>query len=420
MNMQNKRKTVLLILFLLFFFSFFHRYFTVANYFFMGAVIITTWATNSFKEKVSVFRQGKHIWFMLAFFMVLIFSFLASQNKEDGLHFLLRRMPLLLFPLSIGLIQLTRELRDRVLFGLAIIVTIACMVSLGWAIYRSIEENNPAWLYNDALSYFIGQQSIYTSVFVNISIYIFVYFILYYRPSLLKKIGISSAILFLLIISYLLASRNMMLMLYIMIILFSIYIVIKRKKITEGIALLSVITAGVFIIFLFFPKTINRFRELAFTEFNFESKGKESHYNMEITPDQWNGANFRLAAWRCGWELFQEHPVMGVGLGDKKDELFQVYAEKKFQFAINTKKNVHNNYLDILISTGLIGLFLFLIGWVILPFIRVVKNQDGLGVLILLTFFLAMLTENYFDRSLGVMLFAFFIPFILAGSLLKR
>jgi O-antigen ligase len=103
-----------------------------------------------------------------------------------------------------------------------------------------------------------------------------------------------------------------------------------------------------------------------------------------------------------------------VGLGDKKDELFKVYHEKKFAFAINTGKNVHNNYLDILMSTGIIGLILFLMGWVILPVIRVIQGRDGLGFLILITFVIAMLTENYFDRTLGAILFGFFIPFLLS------
>ena len=75
-----------------------------------------------------------------------------------------------------------------------------------------------------------------------------------------------------------------------------------------------------FLVFKFFPKTINRFRELAYTQFNFQSQAKESHYAGELSPDQWNGANFRLAAWQCGWLLFKEHPLTGVDLGDKEDD----------------------------------------------------------------------------------------------------
>src|SRR4029077_6902287 len=97
-------------------------------------------------------------------------------------------------------------------------------------------------------------------------------------------------------------------------------------------------------------------------------------------------------------------PVMGVHLGDKKTKLVEKYQEKDFQFAIRTEKNLHNNYLDILVGTGIIGLFLFLTGWYILPMRRAFLFKDYLSVLIMVTFAIAMITEVYFDRSLGGML----------------
>jgi O-antigen ligase len=371
---------------------------------------------NTYQEKVQLFRERKYLRFMFAFVIVLLFSFLDSDNKTAGTQFLLRRIPLLIFPFTIGLISLSKKQRDIILLGAGIIVSIACMATLGYAYYRFKQENNSVWLYNDALTYFIRQQSIYTSVIVNISVYSFVYYLLNYQLSGWKRILLIIGIGFLFVISYLLASRNMMLILYLTIFLFSLYIIIKRRKYIAGIGLLVAIVIMAGAVFVFFPKTINRFKELAFTQFNYESQAKESHYAGNLTPDLWNGANFRLAAWPCGWKVFKKNPVMGVGIGDKKDELFKVYEEKKFMFAISTGKNVHNNYLDILMSTGIIGLFLFLVGWAILPMIRVIKGRDELGFLILTTFLIAMLTENYFDRSLGALLFGFFIPFLLSRN----
>ena len=92
------------------------------------------------------------------------------------------------------------------------------------------------------------------------------------------------------------------------------------------------------------------------------------------------------------------------------------YKEKNFQFALRTKKNLHNNYLDILVGMGIIGLFLFLMGWLILPMKVAFSDGDFLSVLIILTFGIAMITEVYFDRSLGGMLVGFFIPFLLTGK----
>jgi O-antigen ligase len=114
--------------------------------------------------------------------------------------------------------------------------------------------------------------------------------------------------------------------------------------------------------------------------------------------------------------LFQQHPVVGVGLGDKKMELFKVYEQKHFEFAIRTNKNVHNNYLDILYSLGVVGLLLFVWGWIVLPVATALKHKDGLAVLIMLTFAAAWITEIYFDRNLGGMLTGFIIPFLLTDK----
>jgi O-antigen ligase len=101
-----------------------------------------------------------------------------------------------------------------------------------------------------------------------------------------------------------------------------------------------------------------------------------------------------------------------VDIGDKKDALMEKYREKNFQFGLQTKRNVHNNYLDILYSMGIIGFGLFLIGWVIYPLIYAKQHKDWLSILMILTFAIAWVTEIYFDRSLGGMLTGFFIPFL--------
>ena len=382
----------------------------------MGLLVLFALLEGSIKQKLQLFKERKYLWFMLAFAIWLIASFFLSENHSDGLRSLQLRLPLILFPISIGLMRLTKELRNTILLGIAIIVSVSCLASLGWSIYRYIQENNSAWLYNDALSYLIGQQSIYTSLFVNISIYVFTYHLLYAGLSRGYKLLLVLGIIFLFVISYLLASRNMMLILYISTIFFSFYFILTKKKyLRSAVLLIGMIITG-FLVFKFFPKTINRFRELAYTQFNFQSQAKESHYAGKLTPDQWNGANFRLAAWQCGWQLFKEHPITGVDLGDKEDELLRVYTQKEFQFAIATRKNVHNNYLDILFSMGVAGLILFLTGWILLPLFQAIRNRDGLTLLILITLSLAMVTENYFDRSVGAMVFGFFVPFLLTPS----
>lgn len=363
------------------------------------------------REKMKAIRERPHLKGMLLFFLVIVISVLLSDNTNKAFSFLDPRLSLFYFPLAIGTLSLRKQFRDRVLLGFAWLTTAVGLFCLVFGLNRSGWLQNPALLYNDSLTEPLGQQSIYIALLVNFSIYIFGYFILI-RPARYKW-AMVAATLFLFAFSYLLASRIMMGTLYVVTIGFALFYILSRKNFRTGILVLFLLAAGAFLSLKFFPQTLNRFRELTHTKFDFKSTGRESHYNMAFDSTQWNGANFRMAAWQCGWELFRAHPVMGVHIGDKRDALFEVYRKKNFQFALQTNKNVHNNYLDILYSMGLIGLLAFLTGWIFLPLLLALKKRDGLTALVIMTFAAAWITENYFDRNLGGMLTGFFIPFLL-------
>ena len=369
---------------------------------------------NSWREKWHLAKQRKHLLWMLLFFVWVAISVLLSSNFHAALRYLDPRLPLLYFPASIGLIELRKEVRERILLWFAWLTTAVVLFCFCWSLSRSEFFNKPEFLYNDAFTEILGQQSIYISLLVNFSIYIFSLHI-FYRTNA-GKIWKLLATVFLFAISYLLASRNLMLVLYLMTIAFAVYFMLKKRKYLEGGAIVLGLAVSIFLVIKFFPKTVNRFRELAYTQFNYESMGQESHYNMEVQAQQWNGVNFRMAVWRCGWELFLKNPVKGVDIGDKKDELMEKYREKNFQFALQTGKNVHGNYLDILYSMGIIGLSLFVVAWIILPLVYANRNGDWLGILMILTFAAAWISEIYFDRSLGGMLTGFFISFLLTSK----
>jgi O-antigen ligase len=370
--------------------------------------------SNLFNRKWQLLKERKYLLWMFLFFIIVVISVSLSSNFHKGLRYLDPRLPLAYFPLSVGLLQLKKDFKDKVLLGFAWLTTLVMLLCLCWSLNRSNFFKKPEFLYNDSFTEILKQQSIYISLLVNLSIYILAYHILYKKNR--YKGWMIFTVIFLFAMNYLLASRNLMLVLYVFTLGLAMYYIFKRKKYFEGGLLILALALGVFVIFKFFPKTFNRYKELAYTQFDYKSMGKESHYNMEVAKDQWNGANFRMAAWRCGWELFLTSPLKGVDIGDKRDVLMDKYREKDFQFALKTQKNVHNNYLDILYSMGLIGLSCFLIGWVILPLIYSRRYKDWLSILIILTFAIAWITEIYFDRSLGGMLTGFFIPFLLTDK----
>ncbi|WP_158607207.1 O-antigen ligase family protein [Pontibacter oryzae] len=365
-------------------------------------------------EKLSLLKKRKGVQAMIFFSVLILVSFALSYNLSQGINYLTLRLPLVIFPVSLGLLQLSATFKEKALLTFAYITTLVCVLCFGYALYNYFILGRADAMYNDNLTLLIGHQSVYVALLVNFAIYIFLYLLLFRKVSF--RAGVFCSILFLTGISYLLGSRINLAILLVMCVGISIYYILNKKLFVHGVALFIALVVGAFIVFKAEPLMLNRYKELAYSKFEYDHIGTESHYFMELTPDQWNGTNFRLAAWNCGWELFKENPLIGVGLGDKKEELIQKYKQKDFYFAIETNKNVHNNYLDILYSMGLIGFAFFLLAWVIFPLIEAVKYHDILALMMLITLALAWVTEIYFDRSVGGMISGFFVVFLLTDK----
>jgi O-antigen ligase len=405
---------ILYVLLGVFFVTFFPAHMVVVNNVVVGLIGGFSFVYNSFHEKYDLLRRRKEIIGMVLFYLLHIVSAFLSKNQAEGFSWVIVRMPLLVFPITIGLLYIKQALKERVLYAYAVITTINVLVCIIGATIRSISNDDASLLYNDNLSYLIDKQSVYIALFVNLAVFSFGY-LLSIKSALVTQKGLVYACLFILLVAnFLLASRIGITILYGSIICVAVYRSIQRKRLKQlGLIVLAMAAAG-FLLMNFFPKTVNRFRELGYTNFEYSHKGAESHFNMAVTGDQWNGANIRLAVWSCGWDLVKQHPVFGVQLGDKLDRMMEVYAAKHFDFAYNSHRNMHNNYLDILVAFGIVGLLLFVWGSLFEPLRHCIRSKDFFGILVIAAFMLSFIPETYFDRSLGNMMFAFFIAFIVS------
>jgi len=395
-----------------FFISLFLPDMPVINNIIIGGLFLVSLIYNPFAEKVQLLRQRKEIVLMILFFLWHIVSGIVSLNHKEALVMLALRLPLLVFPLSIGLLHIRAELKDRILLAFIIIITATSMVCMVYSIGQYRQFHDAGYLYNDSLTSVIKVQSIYFALIVNLAL--FSYFYLLRKGSFaIEYIGLAYlSIAFLLVFHFMLASRIAIISLYSVFLFFGILYIVRRKRYLEGITLILSLVIGAILLFKVFPKTLNRFDELNYSSYNFNSHGRESHYNMDLTTDQWNGANIRLAVWKCAEQLAREYWLLGAQLGDKQDRLMDVYRSKEFDFAIQTKRNTHSNYIDVFITFGIVGFAIFIFGYVIIPIRKAVRTNDLLGGLIIGFLAISMITETYMDRSMGCLLLGFFLSFI--------
>jgi O-antigen ligase len=406
---------ILYILVVIFLITFFPDHNEVTNNVAVILIGLFSFFYNSFSQKLDLLRRRKEIAAMALFYLLHIASALVSKDRAEGFSWVVIRMPLLVFPITLGLIYIKQSLKERIIFAYAVITTLALLTCIIWATIQSISQQDASLLYNDNLTILLDKQSIYIALLVNLAVFGFGYLVGINSPVIPKKGLVYVCFFILLVANFLLASRMAIIILYGSIILVAAWRAVQKKKFMQLGLVVAGVAAAWLILVTIFPKTLNRFRELGYTSYEFTHEGVESHFNRdEVTSDQWNGANIRLAVWSCGWELVKQQPVLGVQLGDKVDRLMEVYAARHFDFAYKSRRNMHNNYLDVLVTFGIVGFLLFLWGSLFEPLRHCIRNKDFFGIFVIGAFMLSFVPETYFDRSLGNMIFAFFIAFIVS------
>ncbi len=119
--------------------------------------------------------------------------------------------------------------------------------------------------------------------------------------------------------------------------------------------------------------------------------------------------SIRLGVYKCCYKIIKRSYLFGYGIGDAQRELNLCYANESDILLMN-KFNSHNQYLDILIKTGLFG-FMFFLFFISFNLKAAFNSENEILFSIIPFYLLVFLTENILSRQSGVILFFFLICF---------
>ncbi|MES1160417.1 MAG: hypothetical protein ABUM51_06660, partial [Bacteroidota bacterium] len=119
----SQKEKILYWLLSAFFVSLFLPEMPVINNTFIIAVVLHSCFYNTMEEKGRLLRARKEIVFMIIFYLLHIVSAFLSVNRQEAMVMLIRRLPLLVFPLCIGLLYIREELKDRILLSYCFFTT---------------------------------------------------------------------------------------------------------------------------------------------------------------------------------------------------------------------------------------------------------------------------------------------------------
>lgn len=120
----------------------------------------------------------------------------------------------------------------------------------------------------------------------------------------------------------------------------------------------------------------------------------------------------RFEFWKAAIGIIKENPLTGVGTGDAKIAYAEQYDKMNSTLAENYRLRAHNQYLAVAVSTGIIGLLIFISSL----FYPIIKNRlwfDYLYITFFLIATISMFAEDTLETQAGITFFAFFNSLLL-------
>lgn len=352
---------------------------------------------------------------LLFYFSYIIFDLI---HGKDGLSVMEMKASLLALPLIFSLNQFSfKQLKKGCLFFVygCLFAIVLCYF---FALYKSVQFSEGVFVFhptpinisdkngflNSSLyggNYFFGNQfsvfhqTVYFSIYLNLALIItlftdffkpkFRYFIvLVFSIALFQISNMTNITLFtLIILTYLFNAVN------------GVY-----KKISILFFGLTIVLS----IVVFNPRVNNTLKKIYLSGINLDREAEDS-------------MGTRLLIWDASIKVVQNHFLLGVGPSNTYDKLKSQYKKSRYIIPFRNRLNCHNQFLQVLIESGLIGFFL------LISCIIILLKQNYYRELVLLmafVFIINFLFESVMNRYSGIIIFAFVYSMLMSIDILDE
>ncbi len=357
---------------------------------------------NSEKENPLKSTLKNWLWISLFFIVWQCIGFIYTSNIANGLFNLQQKLAMLIVPLGIASVK--KESLPR-------FSEITWFLTAGLAVYTCVHLFSALQVVAatsdlNALNYTRLSPDIhptYASAYLCLGVLL----LIFQLPTLKlwkTKLLASSAILLFCSFLFLLQSKAGMLTSLICFLLAIAWLIKQKVMRLHGLLLILLIVCSIWMTQHFFLSR-NSERLIQAKENIFSNNTHIADKAVE------ESSNVRIHVWRISVEL-AIHSFLGTGAGDVNDDLKKAYKENDLDFAVNKSLNAHNQYIQIWLGGGYIGLILFLL-WLIVPSIMAYQTKNILALLLILMLALHFLTESMFESQSGLNFFPMMIVLIL-------
>ncbi len=330
--------------------------------------------------------------FFILLYLLHVIGLLYTSNVVTGGFDLEKKLSLIVFPLFLGRISLTRTQVHYVIF--AFVFSCFAMLTYLFAVagIKLYLLNTNKYFLISRLTGPVGIHRVYFSMYLVFAIVASIYLI---KNEFYKYRYFLILVILLFSIGIFLMSARMCFLIYLILVArYLYYYFFVEKKIWLGILVVAIAATSIGTIIT------NKTMMEKLTQIY---KGLDTGNSKRNT----SSANLRVIKWGAAIEVFKNNWSLGTGTGDGNDELVKEYYRRNFYWGIKDKYNAHNQYFEIALALGVVGLLVWILNLVV-PFYWSIKAKKYLYAEFILIFALCCLTESMLNAQKGVVFYAFF------------
>ncbi|QKJ29924.1 O-antigen ligase family protein [Mucilaginibacter mali] len=345
-----------------------------------------------------------------AVFFITLSSALYSKYPATAGVDITRQLVILLFPVFFALTTLNiNKYRDKLLtlFALVCVLVIAGLYVRAFYVIHYFHLPVRAIISNLFINHkFSGPINMHAT-FLSLQIALALFYLLtrLFEPrSVYLKTGLYIAVILLFAGIVQLGSKAVLVVVLIginVVIPYFMVPVAKRLRFIAAAAVLSLIVIASSV-------SVNGFKERFVTDLANDLSKPVT--NESVEP--------RLVRWEAAIQLVKKRPVFGYGAGSELSILGDKYFHDKLYIAYLNRLNAHNQYLTFLLTSGMVGLLIYL-ATLFYAVRTALWRRDMLFFVFTLLIITVSLSESLLNAEKGVYFYSFFLSFFVFGGIKK-
>jgi O-antigen ligase len=308
------------------------------------------------------------------------------------------KLPILLMPLAFAFLPPFSFKQQKIFtIGLNVLLFAGVIYSLSF-LFTDPEFYIKGYDYSHVLPTLIKNNHIVYSITLVAGIVWNVCFFPRVKDRWLQYALVILTVIFVIMI-HVLAARTGLAGFYIFAILWSFYLLLKRKNKIIGLSIILLIVAGGVLSVRYVPTLRNRLDHFNYTVLMFRQGNMSGDYS-----DIGRYISYDLAI-----KLIKAHPLKGVGAGNILDSMKGGYDRWYPQVPEVQRLIPHNQFLTVAVACGLPAAILF-IAWVFFPLFQLKRSRAGAFFLMMWSILLVpLLVDPALEIQFGVFVYLFFL-----------